>query len=554
MKNLLRIAVLMYLGHTSMAQNVTTYAGKANDDPETNYESASGKGLKDSYFSNPMGLCFDPNGTMYISEKNKVRIVVNNQLHIRSGSLQQPTFSEGYKNGTGTQSTFRNPSGMAADAQGNIYIADKDNHCIRKLARFVNLGNGQVVSTFAGADPTTGLPGNGSAGASDGTGSASRFKQPIDVAIDENGNLYVTDLGNYTIRKITPAGVVTTLAGTANIQGSSDGTGASANFGRPWGVAVYTDNTIVVSDPWNGNIRKINIFSGATTTLAGSTSGPDPRSVDGTLAQSRFKAPKGIAVVDGIIYVADQNVIRAINEENNSVTTFAGNISEFAIKDGLGSSASFTEIDDLASDGAGNLYATENSLAVSSHIIRKITIDSLAPTANFEATKRSLIVTEVVTLTDISTGQQATDRSWAISPSNFAIIEGDLTSEILKIAFNQTGFYQVRLTVTNGYGSDTKTSENYFAVSTTGSVASYSNSPLINIYPNPANQIIHIAVDASLSLNNGKMELYTITGEKIRELKPADTIDVGQLSNGTYFITFTSDQHHIVKRVVISHK
>ncbi len=554
MKNLLLILLVIYCGHIGVAQNVMTYAGKANDNPDNNYESASSKGLLDTYFSNPMGLCFDPNGTLYISEKNKVRIVVNNQLHIRSGSLQQPTFSEGYKNGTGTQSTYRNPSGMASDEQGNIYIADQDNHCIRKLARYVNLGNGQVVSTFAGAAPTAGLPGNGSAGASDGQGTVSRFKQPKDIAIDADGNLYVTDHGNYTIRKITPAGLVTTLAGTANIQGSSDGTGSSANFGRPWGVALYTDNTIVVSDPWNGNIRKINIFSGATTTLAGSTTGPDSRIVNGTLAQSRFKAPKGIAVVDGIIYVADQNVIRAINEENNSVTTFAGNISEFAIKDGFGSSASFTEIDDLVSDGAGNLYATENSLAVSSHIIRKITIDSLAPLANFEATKRSLIVNEVVTLTDISQGQPASSRSWTISPSNYTISEGNLSSEVLKIAFGRAGFYEVRLSVTNEYGTNTKISENYFAVSTTSNLPKYSDSPLIKVYPNPSNSFFSIELDPSLNMSTGQIQLFASTGEKINEFSATDDVDVSQLQNGTYFLMFTSELQHIVKRVIVAHK
>ncbi len=539
------------------AQNVVTYAGKVSNDADNNYESTSGKDLTDTYFSSPNGLCFDNTGKMYISEKNKIRIVTNNKLYIRSGSLQRPAFSEGYKNASGAQATYRNPMGMASDTNGNIYVADVDNHCIRKIARYVNLGNVQVASTFAGAAPTQGLPGNGTTGTADGTGTAARFNQPTDIAIDNEGNLYVSDLRNYTIRKITPSGVVTTLAGKANTQGATDGTGAAARFGRPWGVAVYNSNTLVVTDPWNNNIRKINIFSGATTTLAGPTTGPGVSTiVDGTLVEARFKSPKGIAVMNGIIYVADENVVRAINESTNSVTTIAGSATQFVVKDGIGTNACFTELSDLETDGAGNLYVTENSRAVGSHVIRKITINELAPIADFESTKKSLKIDEQTTLTDISRGENATSRKWTITPFNYAINEGSLTSEILKVSFTSTGFYEVKLDITNGYGSDTKISENYFAVSTTGtgSVTSFSDNPLIQLYPNPSNDLVHLTLDPSLDLNLGKMTLYSTHGNKVMELAPVETIDLSTLENGTYYLTYTSEEHNIVKRMVVSHK
>jgi sugar lactone lactonase YvrE len=539
------------------AQNVVTYAGKVSNDADNNYESTSGKDLTDTYFSSPNGLCFDNRGKMYISEKNKIRIVTNNKLYIRSGSLQRPAFSEGYKNASGAQATYRNPMGMASDTNGNIYVADVDNHCIRKIARYVNLGNVQVASTFAGAAPTHGLPGNGTTGTADGTGTSARFNQPTDIAIDNKGNLYVSDLRNYTIRKITPSGVVTTLAGKANTQGATDGTGEAARFGRPWGVAVYNSNTLVVTDPWNNNIRKINIFSGATTTLAGPTDGPGVSTiVDGTLVEARFKSPKGIAVMNGIIYVADENVVRAINESNNSVTTIAGSATQFVVKDGIGTNACFTELSDLETDGAGNLYVTENSRAVGSHVIRKITINELAPIADFESTKKSLKIDEQTTLTDISRGENATSRKWTITPFNYAINEGSLTSETLKVSFTSAGFYELKLDITNGYGSDTKISENYFAVSTTGtgSVTAFSDNPLIQLYPNPSNDLVHLTLDPSLDLNLGKMTLYSTHGNKVMELAPVETIDLGTLENGTYYLTYTSEEHNIVKRMVVSHK
>lgn len=314
MRNTFTLIFTIGLTTSIFAQNVVTYAGKASDDYENKYESASNLPPR-IILSSPEGICLDPSGNVYISEKNKIRLVTD-KVHIRAGSPQRPSFSEGYKNGSGTQTTFRNPCGMVSDANGNIFIADVDNHCIRKIEKYVNLGNGQVVSTFAGAMPTPGLPGYGTSGSVDGVSTAARFNKPTDIAIDKDGNFYVTDYDNMTIRKISSSGKVTTLAGQALTEGFSDGTtGTTARFGTPWGVAIYNDNSIVVSDPWNTNIRKINIYSGETSTLAGPTTMADPRQVDGTLTDARFKSPKGITVVDGIIYVADQNTIRAIDEK-----------------------------------------------------------------------------------------------------------------------------------------------------------------------------------------------------------------------------------------------
>ena len=158
MRKILSILITIGLTTSIIAQNVVTYAGKANNDYENNYESASSLNPLESYFSSPNGICTDPSGNVYISEKNKIRLITD-KVHIRAGSLQSPSFSEGYKNGTGTQKSFRNPCGMVSDSEGNIFVADVDNHCIRKITKYVNLGNGQVVSTFAGAMPTNPISG-----------------------------------------------------------------------------------------------------------------------------------------------------------------------------------------------------------------------------------------------------------------------------------------------------------------------------------------------------------------------------------------------------------
>src|SRR5262249_28768059 len=138
---------------------------------------------------------------------------------------------------------FTSPSEVGVDSANNLYVADTGNHTIRKITP------AGVVSTFAGSP---GMPGS-----VDGTGAAARFNAPIGVSLDGAGNLYVSDSDNNTIRKITPAAVVTTLAGKAGEAGSVDGTGSNARFNGPRGVAVNSVGNIYVADTFNNTIRKI---------------------------------------------------------------------------------------------------------------------------------------------------------------------------------------------------------------------------------------------------------------------------------------------------------
>ena len=161
--------------------------------------------------------------------------------------------------------SFREPSGVAFDGDGNLYVADTANHTIRKVTP------AGVVTTFAGS---------GSSGSDDGTGTAASFNYPRGVAVDGDGNLYVADTNNNTIRKVTPAGEVTTFAGSGSY-GSDDGTGTAASFANPRGVAVDGDGNLYVADTNNNTIRKVTP-AGVVTTFAGSGStgqmmGPAPQ-------------------------------------------------------------------------------------------------------------------------------------------------------------------------------------------------------------------------------------------------------------------------------------
>jgi hypothetical protein len=203
---------------------------------------------------------------------------------------------------TGSAARFNYPSGVAVDSAGNVYVADTGNNTIRKVT------SAGMVTTLAGL--ARGDTSVDWARSVDGAGSTARFKQPFGVAVDSAGNLYVADAGNYTIRKVTPAGAVTTLAGGTGTPGSADGTGGAARFAVPNGVAVDSAGNVYVADGGNGTIRKITP-AGAVTTLAGLVD--KFGNADGTGSVARFSNPSGVAVdCAGNLYVADtyNNTIR----------------------------------------------------------------------------------------------------------------------------------------------------------------------------------------------------------------------------------------------------
>ena len=258
----------------------------------------------------------------------------------------------GTADGTGTAAQFWYPSGVAADGAGNVYVAC--NFTIRKITPV------GVVSTFAGSP--------GQQGFADGTGSAARFYGPQALTVDAAGNIFVSDSAANTIRKITPAGVVTTLAGSPPQVGNADGTGAAARFWGPAGIAVDASGNVFVVDSGNNTIRKITP-AGIVTTFAGSP--VIDGHADGTGGAASFYAPNGLAIDgSGNLYVADEGnrTIRKITP-GAVVTTFAGLAGSAGFTDGPGSVARFYRPNGLALDGAANLYVVDDQACS----IRKVT-------------------------------------------------------------------------------------------------------------------------------------------------------------------------------------
>jgi sugar lactone lactonase YvrE len=325
---------------------VTTLAGVARTPG-----SADGPGAV-AQFDGPAGVAVDATGRLFVADSGNdtLRLLSAGVVSTVAGTAGQA----GSLDGGRYVARFSDPVGVALDVAGNAYVADYANSTIRKVSPAAD------TLTFAGTA--------GQVGSADGTGAAARFNGPAGVAVDPSGNVVVGDFQNSTIRLVTPLGVVTTLAGSAGVPGSEDGTGPAAGFSLPYGVAVDASGNVLVADSGNSLIRRVTP-SGVVTTLAGAVG--NAGSSDGTGPTAQFNHPRGIALdVAGNAYVADtgNSTIRKVTPAG-VVTTLAGTAGLPGSLDGTGSAAQFSGPSGLAVDGAGNVYVADTGNST----IRKVT-------------------------------------------------------------------------------------------------------------------------------------------------------------------------------------
>jgi len=396
-------------GGVGTVGNVTTLAGNGTPGYVDNIDGASAR------FRFPVSLAY-AGGNLYVSDtENFVIRIVNTTGTFFVTTLAGTPQVSGYADGTGPLALFSSPEGIASDGLSlpSFYVADTGNHAVRR----VTLAGS--VSTVVGNPPQ--------AGSANGTGAAARFRAPAGVTVigDDvyvadtdnhtirkidsagvattiagvagspgsadspprfrfpggitvlGGDLYVSDSGNNTIRKVTTAGVTTTIAGNAGSTGSSDGTGTAALFNNPQGIVALGGN-LYVADSGNSTIRRVTT-GGTVTTVAGSAG--NPGSANGSSSAARFRNPLGIAALENTLYVADtgNDTIRKVLVPSGATSTFAGSAGQAGYKDGTGGAARFSSPHGIAGVGSALYVADEGN-----HAVRRIS--TLATVTTFVGT------------------------------------------------------------------------------------------------------------------------------------------------------------------------
>jgi len=301
--------------------------------------------MNEARFSKPFGITMGSDGNLYVADTDNHRI----KKITKHGNVTTiaGTGVQGSTDGAASEASFNSPVGIALGAEGDLYVTDHNNHKIRKIS------NEGIVSTIAG---------NGSAGFSDGVGTQSIFNYPWGIALDAEKNIFVAELRNHRIRKITPEGIVSTVAGDG-LLGSADGNGSLAKFNHPRGIALDSEGNIFVADSYSHKIRKVT-QNGNVSTFAGCF----PGYVDGVGTEAKFQSLAHIVLdAAGNLFVADMDNhrIRMVSV-NGEVSTVAG--SSVGYMDGVGTLAKFFYPRGMTIDGDGNLIVADSG----NHTIRKI--------------------------------------------------------------------------------------------------------------------------------------------------------------------------------------
>lgn len=343
------------------AENSSANNGSAGNQPAGAVTAAT-----TARFNSPDGVALDAGGNLYVVDTGNQTIRKITATGVVTTVAGTPGV-KGSADGSGTAARFNDPGGIAVDAAGNLYVADTGNHTIRKISP------GGAVVTLAG---TAGVPGD-----ADGAGTVAQFRRPAGITVDATGNLYVADTDNYLVRRITPDGTVTTLAGIRGTRGVADGPAASATFRGPLAITRDASGNLYVTDaffyPSPILLRDLSIVrkitpDGMVSTLAGGYTPEAPADTDGVGASARFYYSAGVTAD------TSGNQLYVVDTGNQSIrrVTMAGVVTTMAVRAPDGTAARFSYPRGVAMDAAGNLYVADTG----DHAVRKVTPGGIVTT------------------------------------------------------------------------------------------------------------------------------------------------------------------------------
>ena len=507
-------------------------------------------------FSRPAGLAINPStNEMMICDMdyNQIRKM---ERYINNATQQIVTTFAGVKllNGAhqdaaNASAKFSGPMGIAMAANGDIYIADRNNHCIRKIS-------GGNVTTIAGMA--------GSSGHVNGTGATARFSAPYNVYIDGN-DLLVADYGNSAVRKINLSTFAVTDLITSGLFGPKDLCKV--------GSVLYIAESLCVKRYENSIL---NIY-------AGSNSQQGYVNADGSAA--RFEEISGIVYHPGhkLLYVVDMgnNVVRSISPNARPVCSFTASTttatkgqtiilrststnkpdlfkwtispSNFTLLNNstLADSILYLSFSQTGTYSVKLLVSNQSgadSLLKSNHIA--ISSVTAAPVADFMASKTNPVLNEVISLIDLSSNTP-TEWRWRISPPNFIWMNGsDSTSKIANVKFTNGNNFTITLVASNAEGSHSKTRIDHIKVNAS-SVISMQHAHVFATYPNPVNDVLYLN-----AFKSGTVQIIDMQGRVLNSLT-ADSglleINTSEYNNGAYFILYSTEDGIYSEKIIVSH-
>ena len=396
--------------------NITTIVGNG-----TGAFAGDGGTATSSEIYRPWGVAIDGNGNLYVADDYNVRVRKITPAGIISTFAGTGTSSYSGDGGPATAATFNSIASIAVDAANNVYIADEGNHRIRKIA------TSGIVTTVAG-NGTGGFAGDGSAA------TAASLNFPTGVALDAAGNIYIADYSNQRVRKVTASGIISTIAGTGTAGYSGDGAAATAaQLNQPLNIAVGPSGSVFISDNGNFRVRKINT-SGIITTAIG-TGSPGFSGDGGAATAAAIYGTYGITTDrSGNIYLGDNgnNRIRKITAAG-VISTIAGDgTGGFAGDGGAATAAEIYNPIGVAVDTLGNVYIADNY----NNRIRKVNF--AGPVVAAISGPASVCQASTITLTDATSGGTWSSANIAVATVSSTGVVGGVTMGTTNISYTLT--------------------------------------------------------------------------------------------------------------------